>query len=421
MFWNSLLLDAHPGLTGADQATGHAAAQRQLVAADIHPADIDAIVRRTPDRAFVLTAALRHHVDDDLTAQVRALIFAGAVERAADGAANGPTAARKRDIGIAAVIHFGLPHPMRRIRSRGPRHAHKRQNGAKKRLFHNLDLPWSPLRAIISCATHGGKDDVAALRARLVCDKSRTTLPFGREIPMILYPAIDLKDGNAVRLLRGEMSEATVFNTDPAAQAKAFEEAGCEWLHLVDLNGAFAGEPVNGAAVEAILAATNVPTQLGGGIRDMSTIEMWLKKGIARVILGTVAVENPDLVREAARAFPGQVAVGIDARKGRVATKGWAEETDVMVTDLAQAFEDAGVAAIIYTDIDRDGAMGGPNVSATADLARATSIPVIASGGVSSLADLQALKATGVISGAISGRALYDGALDLAEALGALA
>ncbi len=238
---------------------------------------------------------------------------------------------------------------------------------------------------------------------------------------MILYPAIDLKDGQAVRLLRGAMDQATVFNTDPAAQARSFQDAGCHWLHLVDLNGAFAGQPVNGAAVEAILAATDVPTQLGGGIRDMATIEMWLTKGIARVILGTVAVENPTLVRQAAAAFPGQVAVGIDARKGRVATKGWAEETDVMVTDLARQFEDAGVAAIIYTDIDRDGAMGGPNVTATADLARATSIPVIASGGVSSLADLIALRDTGVIAGAISGRALYDGALDLTTALKALA
>ena len=238
---------------------------------------------------------------------------------------------------------------------------------------------------------------------------------------MILYPAIDLKDGQAVRLLRGEMDKATVFNDDPAAQARAFVEAGCQWLHLVDLNGAFAGEPVNGAAVEAILAACpGTPAQLGGGIRDMATIEAWLGKGLARVILGTVAVENPALVREAAAAFPGKVAVGIDARNGRVATKGWAEETDVMVTDLAKSFEDAGVAAIIYTDIDRDGAMGGPNVAATEALARAVSIPVIASGGVSSLADLEALKATGVISGAISGRALYDGAIDLGEALRAL-
>ena len=238
---------------------------------------------------------------------------------------------------------------------------------------------------------------------------------------MILYPAIDLKDGQAVRLVRGEMDQATVFNTDPAAQARSFQDAGSTWLHLVDLNGAFAGQPVNGAAVEAILAATDVPAKLGGGIRDMETIEMWLTRGIARVILGTVAVENPALVRQAAAAFPGQIAVGIDARKGRVATKGWAEETDVMVTDLARQFEDAGMAAIIYTDIDRDGAMGGPNVQATADLARATSIPVIASGGVSSLADLIALRDTGVIAGAISGRALYDGALDLGQALAALA
>lgn len=234
---------------------------------------------------------------------------------------------------------------------------------------------------------------------------------------MILYPAIDLKDGQAVRLVHGEMSSATVFNDDPAAQARAFQDAGCDWVHLVDLNGAFAGEPVNGAAVEAILAALDVPAQLGGGIRDMATIESWLSKGLQRVILGTVAVENPDLVREAAKAFPGHVAVGIDARKGRVATKGWAEETDVMATDLARQFEDAGVAAIIYTDIDRDGAMGGPNVEATEALARAVSIPVIASGGVSSLDDLKRLKGTGVIQGAISGRALYDGAIDLAEAL----
>ncbi len=238
---------------------------------------------------------------------------------------------------------------------------------------------------------------------------------------MILYPAIDLKDGQAVRLVHGDMEKSTVFNEDPAAQARAFVDAGCSWLHLVDLNGAFAGQPVNAAPVEAILKSCNVPAQLGGGIRDMATIEAWLDKGLARVILGTVAVENPDLVREAARAFPGKVAVGIDARNGRVATKGWATETDIMVTDLARSFEDAGVAAIIYTDILRDGAMGGPNISATADLARAVSIPVIASGGVSSLADLKALKETGVISGAISGRALYDGAIDLAEALKALA
>ena len=238
---------------------------------------------------------------------------------------------------------------------------------------------------------------------------------------MILYPAIDLKDGQAVRLLHGDMDKTTVFNDNPAAQALEFVAAGCEWLHLVDLNGAFAGEPVNAAPVEEILKQTKVPAQLGGGIRDMKTIEAWIDKGLARVILGTVAVENPDLVRKAAREFPGKVAVGIDARNGRVATKGWAEETDVMVTDLAKSFEDAGVAAIIYTDIMRDGAMKGPNVEATADLANTVSIPVIASGGVSSLDDLRALKSCGAsLNGAISGRALYDGAIDLAEALSVL-
>ena len=234
---------------------------------------------------------------------------------------------------------------------------------------------------------------------------------------MILYPAIDLKDGACVRLYKGEMDQATVFNDDPAAQARAFEEAGCEWLHLVDLNGAFAGEAVNGAAVEAILAGTTVPAQLGGGIRDMAAIERWLEKGLARVILGTVAVRNPDLVRGAAKAFPGRVAVGIDARDGMVAVEGWAETTDVTATDLARRFEDAGVAAIIYTDIDRDGAMQGPNVAATAALAQAVAIPVIASGGVSSMADLQALKDCGApLNGAISGRALYDGRIEVGAA-----
>ncbi|SET15521.1 1-(5-phosphoribosyl)-5-[(5-phosphoribosylamino)methylideneamino]imidazole-4-carboxamide isomerase [Paracoccus homiensis] len=237
---------------------------------------------------------------------------------------------------------------------------------------------------------------------------------------MILYPAIDLKDGNCVRLLRGDMEAATVFGTDPAAQARAFQDAGAEWLHLVDLNGAFAGRPVNAGAVEAILAATDIPAQLGGGIRDMATIESWIDRGLSRVILGTVAVENPDLVREAAQAFPGRIAVGIDARNGLVATRGWATETDVNATDLARRFEDAGVAAIIYTDIDRDGAMQGPNISATENLARAVNIPVIASGGVSSMTDLHALERTKIIAGAISGRALYDGALNLSEALAAL-
>lgn len=238
---------------------------------------------------------------------------------------------------------------------------------------------------------------------------------------MILYPAIDLKDGACVRLLRGDMAAATVFGDDPAAQAARFQAAGCAWLHLVDLNGAFAGAPVNAAAIESILARVTVPCQLGGGIRDMATIEMWLAKGVSRVILGTVAVQDPDLVRTAARAFPAQIAVGIDARKGFVATKGWAEQTTVQATDLARSFEDAGVAAIIYTDIDRDGAMAGPNIAATKALAGAVTIPVIASGGVSSLADLIALRDTGVIAGAISGRALYDGAIDLSTALHALA
>ena len=239
---------------------------------------------------------------------------------------------------------------------------------------------------------------------------------------MILYPAIDLKDGNCVRLLRGEMEAATVFGADPAAQARAFVDAGCRWLHLVDLNGAFAGHPVNAGAVEAILAAVDVPVQLGGGIRNRATLEGWLEKGIARVILGTAAVRDPEFVRDAARAFPGRVAVGIDARAGRVAVEGWAQATDLEATDLARRFEDAGVAALIYTDIDRDGAMEGPNVSATAALAHAVSIPVIASGGVSSIEDLRALKACGApLDGAISGRALYEGRIDLREAVRLLA
>lgn len=238
---------------------------------------------------------------------------------------------------------------------------------------------------------------------------------------MILYPAIDLKDGAAVRLLRGDMNATTVFNEDPAAQARSFVDAGCRWLHLVDLNGAFAGKPVNAEPVEAILKQCNVPAQLGGGIRDMATIENWIEKGLSRVILGTVAVENPALVRQAALAFPDKIAVGIDARNGMVATKGWAVETDTEATELAKSFEQDGVAAIIYTDINRDGAMKGPNIEATAALADAISIPVIASGGVSSLADLLALKSCGAaLDGAISGRALYDGALDLSAALKAL-
>ena len=239
---------------------------------------------------------------------------------------------------------------------------------------------------------------------------------------MILYPAIDLKDGQCVRLLRGDMAAATVFGDDPAAQARSFVAAGCQWLHIVDLNGAFVGRPVNGAAVSTILGAVEVPVQLGGGIRDRAGIDGWLEAGVARVILGTVALRDPDLVRAAARANPGQVAVGIDSRDGMVAVEGWAETSDVTATDLARRFEDAGVAAIIYTDIDRDGAMQGPNVAATAALARAVAIPVIASGGVSSLDDLRALKASGApLDGVISGRALYEGRIDLAAAVQLLA
>lgn len=240
---------------------------------------------------------------------------------------------------------------------------------------------------------------------------------------MILYPAIDLKDGACVRLVRGEMDAATVFNTDPAAQARSFTAAGCQWIHVVDLNGAFAGKPVNADAVSSIVAAAKVPVQLGGGIRDMATIEQWLQRGVARVILGTVALRNPALVKEACKQFPGKVAVGIDARGGYVAVEGWAETSQVTALDLALKFEDAGVAAIIYTDIDRDGALGGPNVEATAALAEAIGTPVIASGGVASLDDLKALKAraSSGISGVISGRALYDGRIDLAEALAVLA
>lgn len=238
---------------------------------------------------------------------------------------------------------------------------------------------------------------------------------------MILFPAIDLKEGRAVRLLRGDMAQATVFNEDPADQARAFAAAGARWLHLVDLDGAFAGAPRNAPAVEAILAAVDVPVQLGGGIRDLAGVERWLGRGVARVILGTAAVEDPGLVRRAARAFPGQVALGIDARGGRVATRGWASDTGANLTDLARSYEDAGVAALIYTDIARDGAMEGPNVVATAALARAVAIPVIASGGVSSLEDLLALRDAGGIAGAIVGRALYDGAVDLSAAEAALA
>jgi phosphoribosylformimino-5-aminoimidazole carboxamide ribotide isomerase len=245
---------------------------------------------------------------------------------------------------------------------------------------------------------------------------------------LTLYPAIDLKGGQCVRLKQGDMNQATVFNTDPADQARQFAEAGAQWLHLVDLDGAFAGQPVNAGAVVSILETVKLPCQLGGGIRDMARIEMWLEKGIARIILGTVALKNPDLVRQAARAFPGKIAVGIDAKGGRVAVEGWAETADITVLDLARKFEDAGVAALVYTDIDRDGLLQGANVAATAELASALSIPVIASGGVSDLRDLVALKEIapttrgkgGGISGVISGRAIYDGRLDLRAALALL-
>jgi len=242
---------------------------------------------------------------------------------------------------------------------------------------------------------------------------------------MLLFPAIDLKDGQCVRLLKGDMDQVTVFNDSPADQAMAFQQSGCEWLHLVDLNGAFAGQPVNGAAVEAIMATVDIPLQLGGGIRDLATIENWITKGVKRVILGTVALRNPEIVMQAAREFPGYVAVGIDARAGMVAVEGWAETSDISAADLGRKFEDAGIAALIYTDIDRDGTMEGVNVAATIDLARAVSIPVIASGGLSCLDDLAKLKATadqaGVkLEGAISGRALYDGRLDIAAAIALL-
>ncbi|MEQ8966093.1 MAG: 1-(5-phosphoribosyl)-5-[(5-phosphoribosylamino)methylideneamino]imidazole-4-carboxamide isomerase [Azospirillaceae bacterium] len=239
---------------------------------------------------------------------------------------------------------------------------------------------------------------------------------------MILYPAIDVKDGVCVRLVRGDMGEATVFNLDPADQARSFAEREFSWIHVVDLNGAFAGKPVNAPAVEAILDAVEVPVQLGGGIRSMETIAQWLDRGVARVVLGTVALERPDLVKEACRAYPGRIAVGIDARDGLVAVEGWAKTSTVKALDLALRFEDCGVAAIVYTDINRDGAMGGLNVEATADLAFALTTPVIASGGVSSMADLVALKreeASGV-AGVIVGRALYDGRIEPARALALL-
>ena len=235
---------------------------------------------------------------------------------------------------------------------------------------------------------------------------------------MIIYPAIDLKDGQCVRLAQGDMARATVFNTDPAAQAKSFAAQGFSWIHVVDLNGAFAGRAVNGDAVRAILGAVNLPVQLGGGIRTMDQAAFWIEAGIARIVLGTAAVKNPDFVRDAAKAFPGKVAVGIDAKGGFVAVEGWGEVSAMRAVDLAKKFEDAGIAAIIYTDIGRDGMLSGLNVEETLDVAEAVTIPVIASGGLKGLDDVRAILATnGKIAGAIAGRALYDGRLDARAAL----
>jgi phosphoribosylformimino-5-aminoimidazole carboxamide ribotide isomerase len=238
---------------------------------------------------------------------------------------------------------------------------------------------------------------------------------------MIFFPAIDLKDGDCVRLLRGDMDHSTVFNTDPAAQARAFQDQGCEWLHMVDLNGAFAGEPVNAEAVKEILAVLSIPVQLGGGIRTLETIEFWLNAGVRRIILGTIAVRDPELVKQACANHPGRVALGIDAKDGHVAVEGWGEVSEMTVLDLARRFEDAGAAAIIHTDISRDGAMAGPNIEATLELADAVDIPVIVSGGISSMADVEAVinksqGHTGRVEGVISGRAVYDGHVDVAEA-----
>ncbi|MFG1373376.1 1-(5-phosphoribosyl)-5-[(5-phosphoribosylamino)methylideneamino]imidazole-4-carboxamide isomerase [Xanthobacter oligotrophicus] len=240
---------------------------------------------------------------------------------------------------------------------------------------------------------------------------------------VILFPAIDLKDGLAVRLEQGDMARATVFNRDPAAQAAEFETLGFRYLHLVDLDGAFAGKPVNAAAVERILETVSIPVQLGGGIRDLRTVEAWLEKGVTRVILGTAAVRDPDFVKQAAKAHPGRIVVGLDARDGRVAVEGWAETSDIAAVDIAKRFEDAGVCAIIYTDIARDGLLKGLNLDATVALSEAVNLPVIASGGLASLADIEALLTPRAkkLQGAITGRALYDGRLDAREALALVA
>jgi phosphoribosylformimino-5-aminoimidazole carboxamide ribotide isomerase len=236
---------------------------------------------------------------------------------------------------------------------------------------------------------------------------------------LILFPAIDLKEGNAVRLEQGDMARATVFNRDPAAQARAFERQGFEYLHIVDLDGAFAGKPVNAEAVDRILAGVKMPVQLGGGIRNTATVEAWLEKGVKRVIIGTAAVRDPPFVKQAARDYPGQVAVGLDARDGKVAVEGWAESSELSALDIAKRFEDAGVAAIVYTDIARDGLLKGLNLDATIALANAISIPVVASGGLASIEDVKAMLQPRArkLEGAIAGRALYDGRLDAAEAL----
>lgn len=240
---------------------------------------------------------------------------------------------------------------------------------------------------------------------------------------MILFPAIDLKEGRCVRLVQGDMDQATVFNDDPADQALSFQNQGFSWLHLVDLDGAFAGKPMNAQAVESILATTRLPVQLGGGIRTMKTVEGWISRGVKRVIIGTAAVRDPAFVRAAAAAFPGQVAVGIDARDGRVAVDGWAQMSEMSAVDLGKRFEDAGVCAIIYTDIARDGILKGLNIEMTLDLARKLTIPVIASGGLASIADIEQLLTPecAVLEGAITGRALYDGRLDPNEALALIA